>query len=225
MPIAMCLIPLSSQGAYGYKLITQIPSNPGSKFSFRQTSRMSSDITLSMDQVFRAGKAHAAQPEDVYGCLYFFLSDQLRAFARHIRQHRISFYVFSSEACALAQGISQGMLAECGVPSTTRFDRIDVSNIMDLNYIGIRGVMNAWGPLLAKTDNAALTGYFMNWAVYEKGRVADAGPSALKGTMDLMNKCNRVCCQAVHLVGTMVTDLASASSWSGPDAGRVSRYG
>ena len=161
-----------------------------------------------MEKVFFAGKAHGAQPEDVYGCLYFFLSDQLRAFARHIRQHRISFHVFNSEACALAQHISQGELAELGVPSTTRFDRIDVSNIMDPNYVGIRGVMNSWGPLLVKTDHAALTGYFMNWvADAEKGRVADAGPSALKGTLDLMRKSNRVCCQVVHFNGTIAADL------------------
>ena len=147
-----------------------------------------------MDRVFSAGKAHGAQPEDVYGCLYFYLSDQLRAFARQLRQHRISFHVFNSEACALAQGIAQGRFAEYGVPSTSRFDRIDVSNIMDQNYVGIRGVMDAWGPLLAKTDNAALTGYFMNWVAFaEKGRVADAGPSAISATMDLMMRSNRVC--------------------------------
>ncbi|KAG8216800.1 hypothetical protein J3R82DRAFT_7049 [Butyriboletus roseoflavus] len=146
-----------------------------------------------MNKVFLAGKAHGAQPEDVYGCLYFFLSDQLRAFARHIRQHRVSFHVYNYEACILARGISEGELADCGVLSTTRFDRIDVSNIMDPNYVGIRGVMDAWGPLLAKTDNAALTGYFMNWvAKAEEGRVADAGPSVLKRSLDLMTKGNRL---------------------------------
>ncbi|KAH0826539.1 hypothetical protein J3R83DRAFT_4892 [Lanmaoa asiatica] len=162
-----------------------------------------------LDDVFRAGKAHGAQPEDVYGCLYFFLSDQLRAFARHIRQRRISFHVFNSDACALAQGIAQDKFAACGVPSTTRFDRIDVSNIMDPNYAGIRSVMNVWGPLLAKTDNAALTGYFMNWVAFgEKGRVVDAGPSALKGTLELMRRNNRVCCQVVHLIGTILTGIS-----------------
>ncbi|KAF8137398.1 hypothetical protein EV363DRAFT_1394947 [Boletus edulis] len=146
-----------------------------------------------MDKVFSAGKAHGAQPEDVYGCLYFYLSDQLRAFARHLRQHRISIHVFNSEACALAQGIPQGKFAEYGVPSTIRFDRIDVSNIMDPNYVGIRSVMDSWGPLLAKTENAALTGYFMNWVAFaEKGRVADAGRSVLRSTMELMARRNRL---------------------------------
>lgn len=147
-----------------------------------------------MDKVFSAGKAHGAQPEDVYGCLYFYLSDQLRAFARHIRRHRITFYVFNSEACALAQGIIRGEFAKFGVPSTIRFGRIDVSNIMDPNYVGLRSVMDAWGPLLAKTTNATLTGYFMNWVAFaEKARVEDAGPLVLKDTLDLMKRSNRVC--------------------------------
>ena len=162
-----------------------------------------------MDKVFSAGKAHGAQPEDVYGCLYFYLSDQLRTFARHLRQHRISFHVFNSEACALAQGIAQGRFSEWGVPSGTRFDRIDVSNIMDPNYVGIRGVMDAWGPLLAKTDNAALTGYFMNWVAFaEKGRIADAGPSAISGTLGLMKRAGRVCCRVDHLIGPSLLNFA-----------------
>ena len=148
-----------------------------------------------MDEVFTSGKAHGVQPEDVYGCLYFFLSDQLRAFARNIRQLRISFHVFNFEACALAQGIAQDKLAEYGIPSTVRFDRIDVSNIMDPNYAGIQGVMNTWGPLLAKTDNAALTGYFMNWVAFaHKGCVESAGPSAFTSALKLMKDSNLVCC-------------------------------
>ena len=151
-----------------------------------------------MDKVFDAGKAHGAQPEDIYGCLYFFLTDQLRAFSRHIHQHHISFHVFGFEACVLAQGIAQGEFAEYGVPSTTRFDRIDVSNIMDPNYAGIRGVINAWGPLLAKGKNSALTGYFMNWVAFGgKGRVVDAGPSVLRNTMNSLMSSGWVWCHVL----------------------------
>ena len=149
-----------------------------------------------MDKVFSAGRAHGAQPEDVYGCLYFFLSDQLRAFARNIRQLRISFRVFNFEACALAEAIAQGEFTEYGIPSTIRFDRIDVSNIMDPNYAGIQGVMNTWGPLLAKTDNAALTGYFMNWVVFaDEGRVASARSPAFTAAFKSMKASNLVCCR------------------------------
>ncbi|XP_006455358.1 hypothetical protein AGABI2DRAFT_226828 [Agaricus bisporus var. bisporus H97] len=35
------------------------------------------------DEVIKAGKAHGAQAEDIYGCLYFFLLDELSSFARH----------------------------------------------------------------------------------------------------------------------------------------------
>ncbi|KIJ15964.1 hypothetical protein PAXINDRAFT_176417 [Paxillus involutus ATCC 200175] len=146
-----------------------------------------------LDKIFESGRAHGAQPEDVYGCLYFFLSDQLRTFARRIREHRISFYVFNSEACALAEDIIQGTYMAYGIPPTLRFDRIDVSNIMDPNYVGTRPVLDVWGPLLAKSDNAALTGYFMNWMAYaEKGCAVDAGVAVTRKIMEEMVKKNRV---------------------------------
>lgn len=163
-----------------------------------------------MDNVFSAGKVHGAQPEDVYGCLYFFLSDQLRAFSRNIRHLRISLRVFSLEACELAEGIAQGEFTQYGVPSIARFDRIDVSNIMDPNYAGIRDVMDTWGPLLAKSDNAALTGYFMNWVVLSGGgRVADAGGSASTKAFRLMRDSNLVCCRRC---GTIVTEPTTSFS-------------
>lgn len=78
---------------------------------------------------------------------------------------------------------------------------------MDPNYAGIRGVINAWGPLLAKTDNAALTGYFMNWVAFaEKGSVTTAGPSVLRSTVKLLMESNRVCYQVLHVIGAIVTE-------------------
>ncbi|KIK98607.1 hypothetical protein PAXRUDRAFT_133868 [Paxillus rubicundulus Ve08.2h10] len=146
-----------------------------------------------LDKVFESGKARGAQSEDVYGCLYFFLSDQLRTFARRIREYPISFYVFNSEACALAKEIIQGTYMAYGIPPTLRFDRIDVSNIMDPNYVGPRSVLKVWGPLLAKSDNTALTGYFMNWMAYaEKGCAVDAGTAVIMNIMEAMIKNDRV---------------------------------
>ncbi|KAF9239784.1 hypothetical protein BU15DRAFT_46298 [Melanogaster broomeanus] len=145
-----------------------------------------------LDKVFQSGIAHGAKAEDIYGCLYFFLSDQLRTFARRIRELRISFHVFNSDASALAEAIVQGTFSAYGIPPTVRFDRIDVSNIMDLNYVGMRLVLNLWGPLLTKSDNAALTGYFMNWMAYaEKGRAVDAGHTVVRNILDIMAKNKR----------------------------------
>ncbi|KAF8963740.1 hypothetical protein BDZ97DRAFT_1758356 [Flammula alnicola] len=44
-----------------------------------------------LKEVVSAGKAHGAQSEDIYGCLYFFLSYQLRVFARHLREFKLPF--------------------------------------------------------------------------------------------------------------------------------------
>ncbi|KAF9225919.1 hypothetical protein BS17DRAFT_777877 [Gyrodon lividus] len=146
-----------------------------------------------LDQVFQSGKAHGAQAEDIYGCLYFFLSDQLRTFARRIREHRISFHVFNSDACALAEEVGKGTYLAYGIPSTVRFDRIDVSNIMDPNHVGTQLVLNMWGPLLAKSDNSAFIGYFMNWMAYvEKGRAIDASSAVMRNILDMMIKNKRV---------------------------------
>ncbi|KIJ61529.1 hypothetical protein HYDPIDRAFT_183158 [Hydnomerulius pinastri MD-312] len=149
-------------------------------------------VSWDLDKVVEAGKAHGAQLEDIYGCLYFFLSDQLLAFARRIRKLHVSFHVFNSEACALAEEIVKGTFSAYGLPPTVRFDRIDVSNILDPNYVGTRLVLNMWEPLLAKSDNAALLGYFMNWMAFEKaGRAMDAGRATSKGILDQMMRDRR----------------------------------
>jgi hypothetical protein len=53
------------------------------------------------------------------------------------------------------------------VPSTSRFDRIDISNLGDIEYGGIGRVLDAWGPFLKRTNDSTLLGHFMNWYEYE----------------------------------------------------------
>ena len=51
-----------------------------------------------------------------------------------------------------------------GLPKSISFDRIDVSNILDTEYVGLAGVLADWGPLLKKDNpHATLLGYSMNW--------------------------------------------------------------
>jgi hypothetical protein len=45
-----------------------------------------------------------------------------------------------------------------------RFDRVDVSNTLDAGYIGIPRILSDWGTLLKNNNDAAVVGYFMNWA-------------------------------------------------------------
>ncbi|OJA20158.1 hypothetical protein AZE42_11951 [Rhizopogon vesiculosus] len=117
--------------------------------------------------ILDAGRAHGAQPEDIYGCLYFFLSDQLRTFARRLREFRISFRVVTTEASHLSSIIRKDILSPFGIPASVRFDRIDVSNILDDNYVGIEDVLTHWGPLLKDRRTATLVGYFMNWGFFQ----------------------------------------------------------
>ena len=134
----------------------------------------------SIDKVFEIGRSYGAQSEDVYGCLYFFLSDQLRKFTKRIRGYNISFHITNFDARALSRGIRDDILSVNGIPASVRFDRIQVSNILDANYVGIEGVLNEWGPLLKSSRTAAIVGYFMNWiAMQEGGQVSSAGPEVM----------------------------------------------
>lgn len=117
----------------------------------------------SLDEVIKAGKAHGAQPEDIYGCLYFFLSDELRSFFRRLRQYHIAFHLTDQDASDLSLTIRDGLLAKHGIPASIRFDRVEVSNILDFNYVGMRDVLTNWAPLLSESKFAAIVGYFMNW--------------------------------------------------------------
>ena len=49
-----------------------------------------------------------------------------------------------------------------------KFDRIEVSNILDANYVGLRDVLTLWGPLLEESRSAAINGYFMNWPIVQQ---------------------------------------------------------
>ena len=140
-----------------------------------------------VEEAIEAGKRHSAQPEDVYGCLYFFLSDKLRLFSQRIRQLSMSFRVFTLDARELPQLIQSGTFAPTGLESTARFDRIEVSNILDPNYVGLKATLRAWAPLLSRQRYATVVGYFMNWFVLQKdGRIAGASQQMLREAVKQM---------------------------------------
>jgi len=123
-----------------------------------------------MKAVIAAGQARGAKPEDLYGCLYFYLSAQLRSFAERLNRFHVTFHVFDSDARQLSKDIQSGALAEHGISKNTRFDRVDVSNIFDTEYVGIANVLADWAPLLNdKNSCATILGYCMNWAAKEPG--------------------------------------------------------
>ncbi|RXW23557.1 hypothetical protein EST38_g2280 [Candolleomyces aberdarensis] len=123
-------------------------------------------------EVIKTGKRYGAQPEDIFGCLYFFLSEQLRTFARRIREMRIAFKLFCWSPCEVGEFMKKNVFEDIDLPSATRFDRIDVSNIMDQDHrFGARleNVLEVWGSLLSERPSAALVGCFIFWFVGNDG--------------------------------------------------------
>ena len=107
------------------------------------------------------GQARGAQPEDLYGCLYFYLSDQLRTFAERLKHFRITFHLLDSPSPAMSGDIRAGTLEQLGLPKTMTFDRIDVSTEIDTN---IPHVFADWAPLLSNTNpHATIMGHFLAW--------------------------------------------------------------
>ena len=121
-----------------------------------------------------AGRLHGAPPEDIYGCLYFFLRDELRTFARKIRSMHVSFMCSGMNALSLATKIKDGRFIPCNISPSTTFNRIHVSNIIDHHYVGLRAVFEAWIPLLCRSPKSTLVGHFLNWVMIQKnGCVTD----------------------------------------------------
>lgn len=129
----------------------------------------------SIDEVIKSGNAHGASREDLYGCLYFHVSDQLYEFADRLSRFDISLNILGRDAVELSSSIKKGDLtSQFGIPSSIRFDRIDVSNIVDEHYkIGIAGVIDAWGDFLKPDKEAIIIGHFTNWS----GKDVDAEPN------------------------------------------------
>lgn len=161
----------------GYRTTPPILYKVGSEW-LRQKLSSCKKLTryISIYEVLKAGQRRGASREDLYGCFYFFISEQLRLFAERIQQLRISFCIFDRDALDLQQAILNGELVGAGILSTTKFDRIDVSNIMDAEYIGISKVISHWCLLLASANDSTLLGTFLNWCLRQKdGRLCSSG--------------------------------------------------
>ncbi|KAH6906719.1 hypothetical protein BKA70DRAFT_396558 [Coprinopsis sp. MPI-PUGE-AT-0042] len=159
-----------------------------------------------------AGKRHNATPEDIYGCMYFFLREQLREFADRLSKFHISFKLFASEASVLATTLREDAWSDIGLPSSIRFDRIAVSNILDKNYVGLEGTLTKWAPLLAQTKHAAIVGYFMNWALEQKdGRSTGAGRAVSRSIIAKMKDVPYFANRIARSLSTMGQEYASLS--------------
>lgn len=97
------------------------------------------------------------------------MSDQLRKFAGRIRRFRIKFGIFCEEPSTLARRLREGLLAPHGFPAGTKFDRIDVSNLLaDTERTKVPDVMTDWGPMLKENKHSTLIASFTEWDKHQK---------------------------------------------------------
>lgn len=146
----------------------------------------------SIAAVMEAGKRHGVPYGDLYGSLYFYLTEQLREFADRLSRFHIKITVLRKDARNLAKDIKDGHLAPTISPSIT-FDRIEVSNTLDHEYIGIPRLLADWSAHLNKSDDAAIVGSFMNWAMRQPGGAATSCNKAeIKRLTEKMIEAGRV---------------------------------
>ncbi|GJE88932.1 zf-MYND and DUF4470 domain-containing protein [Phanerochaete sordida] len=127
-----------------------------------------------IEAVVASGVAHGCTPEDLYGGLYFHVVGALEALGERLRTLRVAFTVANQDAGALASALAPGAAA-------LRFDRIDVSNLGDADYLGVPRVLDAWAPFLKRERGAALLGHFVNWVAREPR--AEPGPEETRRIM------------------------------------------
>ncbi|GJE94086.1 DUF4470 domain-containing protein [Phanerochaete sordida] len=120
-----------------------------------------------IEEVVASGRAHGASREDLYGCLYYHVVSQLETFAERLERMDINIKITDKHALDLATSLRRGDFVSIGLPASTRFDRIDVSNIVDQDYIGVPPILEAWGEFLKRDDGAAIIGHLMNWPLRE----------------------------------------------------------
>ncbi|KAJ7846287.1 hypothetical protein B0H13DRAFT_2093653 [Mycena leptocephala] len=92
--------------------------------------------------VQNSGIKHGASTEDILGCLFFHVKDELREFARRVKELRIDIH-----------GITIGALPAF---EDSSFDRILTSNLID--SVGLRACLSDWGPLLKGRTTTAQWG-------------------------------------------------------------------
>ncbi|CAL1709038.1 unnamed protein product [Somion occarium] len=138
--------------------------------------------------VVEVGRAHGCHESDIFGCLYFYLSEELRAFAERLRRFKISIYITSQTTKDLAPKIKEGAFESLGLQPTVQFDRIDFHIcVLENRLTTPTELILNWGPLLKRENpHATMLGALMVWAdnepngkLYDVSEISVAnGPSA-----------------------------------------------
>jgi hypothetical protein len=153
--------------ANGMRMIQQTHWIHGSTCSTQNSTFNLSCFLCSISAVIKTGEAHGAQHADLYGCLYFYLSDQLRTFVDRLRRFRIKFFIFNEDPKVLACYLRENLLALYGFPAGTKFDRI--ANLLGgVDRTKIPPIITDWGPMIKENKHATLIASFTEWHNYQK---------------------------------------------------------
>ncbi|PBK94164.1 hypothetical protein ARMGADRAFT_965842 [Armillaria gallica] len=141
------------------------------------------------DEVVKAGREHGTTDDDLMGGLFFYVKAQLVEFSERLRRFKIHIHLYDHDARDLPK------ILKSDTSSPQSFDRIEVSNIVDKNYVGM-SVLSDWGPFINKGNpHAAVVGHFMNWTTWKKsGEVTSsmAPQGAAKRATEAMMACKHV---------------------------------
>lgn len=138
-----------------------------------------------MGSVQTSGIRHGAATEDIMGCLFFHVKDELREFARRIKEFHIDIHLTQFDPRVLGKGISAGMVSPFGDGC---FDRIETSNMVD--YVGVRSCLSNWGPLLnGENRHASILMHSKTWHTTLPNATAQSNPRTLEM---LMQKCQKL---------------------------------
>ena len=92
---------------------------------------------------------------DLYGRLYFYIVDKMKSLVKLIKSGKLKFIMYKMNAIDLMPKLQKEGI---------KFDRIDVSNISDENYVGLKKCLALSAPLLKKQNlHAKLITTLMNW--------------------------------------------------------------
>ncbi|KAM0748895.1 hypothetical protein T439DRAFT_349050 [Meredithblackwellia eburnea MCA 4105] len=118
----------------------------------------------SIDDTLARGSEVGVPSNDLFGALHQLIFQRLQGFCKRLSDFKISIHMFHQDILELADDIAQNRFKASEMSSAQRFDRIEVSNTIDLDILGIGRVLKAWGPLLDLTNpHAALVGLLMSW--------------------------------------------------------------
>ena len=106
----------------------------------------------SIDEVRHLKEPCSRPANDSYGHLYLYLWEQFLFFHRQCQQKSVNLIITAVDMQSLGE-----------VVPSLRFDRIDVSNVVDATYLGVGRTLRAVRPFLRSTNKCAVVvSLFMN---------------------------------------------------------------